>query len=158
MKKIIKFILILTILNSCETKEEFIDKQIENTEKFIECLKKNDREGLFKYIYQSSSSKQYDNSFDKFYIDKAHKFIDRFGIPEKDDWDIVVESEYNMTTNLTITIPIFKGYDSILNIKQIDFVLKYPLKRISNKIYWFQINDVYDSSKMKPIEIPDGMN
>jgi len=158
MKRLIKFILIFTILNSCETKEEFIEKRIENAEKFIECLKKNNREEISKYIYKYSSSEKYDESFNKFYIDKAHKFIDKFGLPEKNDWDIIVEPENNITTSLTITIPIFKGYDSILNIKQIDLVLKYPPKRFSDKIDRFKVNDVYDSSRMKPIEIPDGMN
>lgn len=153
MRKIFFSFFISTLIVACSGQNSFVESRLKTADKFVECLSNNTSDEILKFTYQGVDHKISDRESRSFYINKAHKFIKKFGLPEKERWIVKYDPQNNFE-RLLITIPIFKGYDSAFNLLQADIVIAFPPPQISDKIYRYAIDDKYDFSKMKPTLAP----
>jgi hypothetical protein len=149
MRKITFIFFTLTFIASCSGPNSFVESRQKTAEKFVDCLLNNTPDKILELTYHDLDHKINDKELRYFYVNKAHKFIKKFGLPTKDKWIVNYDPQNNFE-RLQITIPIFKGYDSTFNLLQADIVIVFPPPQISNKIYKYEIADKYDFSKMKP--------
>ena len=150
MRQTISFLLLLTMLTSCKGQDSFVETRLKTADKFVECLKHNTPDKILDYTYPDVDHKISDKESRDFYVNKAFKFIKKFGLPTKDKWIIKYDPQNNFE-RLVITIPLFKGYDTVFNLLKADIVLTFPPPQISDKIYTYNIDDDY---KMKPLIAP----
>jgi hypothetical protein len=153
MQKIFAIIFNLIILSACNGQDTFIESRLTTADKFIDCLKNNLPNKILDYTYPDVDDKIKNKEFRDFYVNKAYKFIKKFGLPAKDKWIIKYDLKNNFE-RLLITIPVFKGYDSAFNLLQADIIIVFPPPQISNKICSYEIKDMYDINKMPPIVAP----
>jgi hypothetical protein len=130
-----------------------VEARLKTADKFIECLANNTPDKILDYTYPDVDHKINDKESRDFYVNKASKFIKKFGLPPKDKWTIKYDPQNNFE-RLLITIPIFKGYDSTFNLLQADIVISFPPPQISDKIYHYEIEDKYDIKQTKPLLAP----
>jgi hypothetical protein len=142
MTRPIIYILILLNFFSCSVKDHFIESRLKIADKFINCLKSNTPEKILDYTYHNVDDKINDAESREFYVRKAYKFIEKFGVPPKNKWIIKYDPENNFD-RLLITIPLFKGYDSAFNLLQAGIIIVFPPQQISNKIYRYEIEAEY---------------
>lgn len=154
MRQYLIAIFILTTLLSCESQDKFIENRLETANKFVECLAKNNSDKILEYSYTASDYNLKDKESRDIYVNKAFHYISKFGLPSKEKQVIKYDPKNNFH-RLTVRIPIFKGYDSVLNLIQIDIVLAFPPPRVSDKIYSFEINEVHDHNRLKPTLSPN---
>jgi hypothetical protein len=150
MRQIITFLLVLTMLTSCKGQDSFVETRLKTADKFVECLKNNASDKILDYSYPDVDHKISNKESRDFYVNKAFKFIKKFGLPKQDKWIIKYDPQNNFE-RLVITIPLFKGYDTVFNLLRADIVLTFPPPQISDKIYTYNIDDDY---KMKPLIAP----
>jgi hypothetical protein len=153
MRRTIAIILILTFFISCKGKNSFVETRLKTADKFVECLANNTPDKILDYTYPHVDHKINDKESRDFYVNKASKFIKKFGLPPKGKWTIKYDPQNNFE-RLLITIPIFKGYDSTFNLLQADIVIAFPPPQISDKIYNYEIEDKYDIKQTKPLLAP----
>lgn len=153
MRQTIAIILTLTLITSCKGQDSFVETRIKTADKFVECLKNNTPDKILDYTYPDIDHKINDKETRDFYVNKASKFIKKFGLPPKDKWVVKYDPQNNFE-RLLITIPIFKGYDSTFNLLQADIVIAFPPPQISDKIYRYEIEDKYDIKQTKPLLAP----
>lgn len=149
MKNIYNLLFILAVLFSCKGQDSFVDSRLNTASRFMECLENNTPDKILDYTYHEVDDKIENKESRDFYINKANKFIKKFGLPSQDKWIIKYDPKNNFE-RLLITIPIFKGYDSTLNLLQADIVLVFPPPQISDKICHYEIKDKYDINQAKP--------
>lgn len=157
MRQIIFSFLILTFISSCCGQNSFVESRQKTAEIFVECLSNNTPDKILELTYHDIDDKINDKESRDFYVNKAYKFIKKFGLPTKDKWIVKYDPQNNFE-RLQITIPIFKGYDSTFNLLQADILIVFPPPQISDKIYRYEIIDKYDFSKMKPTVAPPTMD
>ena len=153
MRRRILIIFFLTFLTSCKGQHSFIEARLNTANKFIEGLVKNTPDKILDYTYPDVDHKINDKESRDFYVNKASKFIKKFGLPPKDRWIIKYDPENNFE-RLLITIPVFKGYDSTFNLLQANIVIAFPPPQISDKIFHYEIEDKYDIKQTKPLLAP----
>ncbi len=149
-------LLVLTLILSCKSPNNFVETRLKTAEKFISCLKNNEPEKILDFTYHEADFNINNKEFRDFNVNKAFKFIAKFGIPSKDKWIIKYDPSNNFD-RLLITIPLFKGYDSTFNLIQADIVLAFPPPEISDQIYRYEIADNYDASRMSPTLAPEDL-
>ena len=135
---------------SCKGKDAFVENRLNTADKFVECLTNNTPDKILSYTYSDVDDKIDNKESRDFYVNKAHKFIKKFGLPKRDTWIIKYDPQNNFE-RLVITIPLFKGYDTTFNLLKADIILTFPPTKISDKIYRYDIADEY---KMKPTIAP----
>lgn len=143
MRQLINILLILTILPACKAQDAFIEARLNTAKKFVECLANNTPEKILNYTYSGIDDKIDEKESRDFYVNKAYKFIKKFGLPTKDKWDIKYDPKNNFE-RLVIKIPLFKGYDTTFNLLKADIILTFPPPQISDKIYRYEIADEYE--------------
>lgn len=153
MRRIIAIVSILTIFTSCKAQNSFVETRLKTADKFIECLADNTPDKILEYTYPDVDHKINIKESRDFYVSKAFMFIKKFGLPPKDKW-IIKHDPKNDFERLLITIPIFKGYDSTLNLLQADIIITFPPPQVSDKIYHYEIADKYDITQTKPLLAP----
>jgi hypothetical protein len=154
MRKIFSFFFVLTLIASCKGQDTFVESRLKIADKFLDCLKNNTPDKILDYTYPDVDHKIKDKESRDFYVQKAYKFIKKFGLPSKDKWVIKYDPQNNFQ-RLLITIPVFKGYDSTFNLLQADIVLAFPPPQISDKIYHYEIEDKYEIKTTKPLFAPE---
>ncbi len=154
MLKIFSFFFILPLLASCKGQDPFVESRLKIADKFLDCLKNNTPDKILDYTYPNVDYKIKDKESRDFYVNKAYKFIKKFGLPPKDKWMIKYDPQNNFQ-RLLITIPVFKGYDSTFNLLQADIVLAFPPPQISDKIYHYEIEDKYEIKTTEPLFAPE---
>src|SRR5436309_2431449 len=123
---------ILMVLPCCKGQDSFVESRLRTADKFIECLKNNKTDKIFDYTYPDVDHKINNKEFRDFYVGKAYKLIKKFGLPPKDKW-IITYNPKNNFERLLITIPLFKGYDSTLDLLKADIVIYFPPPELSDK-------------------------
>jgi hypothetical protein len=137
-------------LTSCKGQNAFVEERLKTADKFIECLKNNTPDKILDYSYPAIDDKISDKESRDFYVNKASKLLNKFGLPPKDKWTIKYDPK-DAFDRLLITIPIFEGYDTEFNLLKADIVIAFPPPQISDKIYRYEIADKY---KPQRIEAP----
>jgi hypothetical protein len=153
MRNITFALFISTLIACCNGQNSFVENRLKTADKFIECLSNNTPDKILEFTYPEVDHKINDKESRSFYVNKAHKFIEKFGLPKREKWIVKFDPQNNFE-RLLITIPIFKGYDSVFNLLQADIVIAFPPPQISDKIYKYEIVDKYDFRKMKPTLAP----
>src|SRR4030095_15151062 len=125
MRNILTILFILRILSSCEGQDSFVESRLKTADKFIDCLKNNNPDKIRDYTYPDVDHKIDDKESRDFHVNKAHKFITKFGVPPKEKWIIKYDPQ-NKFERLLITIPIFKGYDTTFNLLYADLIIEFP--------------------------------
>jgi|SRR4030095_12977573 len=149
MQKIFTAVFILAVLFSCNSQESFVESRLRTADKFIECLKNNAPDRILDYTYPDVDHKINNKESRDFYVNKAYEFIKKFGLPPKNKWIIKFDPQNNFE-RLLITIPLFKGYDPEFNLLKANLVIAFPPPQISDKIYHYDIQDMYSMSPTKP--------
>lgn len=142
MQKTFTIIFILIVLSSCKRQDSFVESRLGIADKFIECLKNNTPNKILNFTYPDVDYKISNKELRTFYVNKAYKFIKKFGLPPKDKWDIKYDPNNNFE-RLLIRIPVFRGYDTTLNLLQADIIIKFPPPQISDNIFSYEIADKY---------------
>ena len=142
MRQTVSFLFVLTLLNSCIGQDQFVQSRLKTADKFLSCLKNNTPDKILDFTYANVDDKIDDKESRDFYVNKAYKFIQKFGIPPRDKWIIKYDPENNFE-RLLITIPIFDGYDTSFNLLRADIIIKFPPPQISDKIYSYEIAEKY---------------
>ena len=137
------------IILSCKQKNRFVETRLQDVDLFLECMSNNTPDKILEITDTTSSLMINDKEFRDFYVAKAYKLIKRFGLPTRNKWIIRYDPKNNFE-RLSVTIPLFKGYDSILNLVQAEIVVAFPPPQIGNKIYKYEINEEFDRTKLKP--------
>lgn len=151
MRRMISFFIVLTLLISCKGQNnQFVQSRLKTADKFIACLKNNTPDKILDFTYPDVDNNIDDKESRDFQVNKAYKFIQKFGIPPKNKWNIKYDPENNFE-RLLITIPIFKGYDTTFNLLQADIIIKFPPPQISDKIYSYEIADKYVIRQTIPV-------
>jgi len=147
MRHPISILLILVILTSCKRQNKLVEERLKTVDKFVQCLANNTPDKILDYTYPYIDDKISNKEFRDFYVNKAFEFIKKFGLPSKDKWII----NYNLQNNsdIVITIPLFKGYDTTYNLLKADIVLTFPPPQMGDKIYKYEIADKY---KPEPLD------
>jgi hypothetical protein len=145
MRQTITFLLIPILFVSCEEKDSFVESRLETAEKFMECLKNNTPDKILKYTYPDTDDKIDDKEAREQEVNRAYKFINKFGLPTKDKW-IVKYDPHNNFERLLISIPIFKGYDTTLKVRRVNIIMVFPPPQISRKIYRYEVDADFDIS------------
>jgi hypothetical protein len=115
MRRTIAIILILTTFTSCNGQDSFVETRFKTADKFLQCLANNTPDKILDYTYPDIDHKINKKESRNFYVNKASKFINKFGLPPKHKWTINHDPQNNFE-RLLIIIPIFKGYDSSFNL------------------------------------------
>lgn len=146
------FIIIVfcVFLLSCKGQNSFVEERLQTAGKFIECLKNNNPDKTLAYSYKGVDQKMDNKESRDFAVNKASKFINKFGLPPKDKW-IIKYNPADAFDRLLITIPIFEGYDAESNLLKAAIVIAFPPPQISDKIYRYEIVGKY---KPQRIEAP----
>jgi hypothetical protein len=142
MRRIFIIFSLCVSLISCRGQNAFVEDRLKTADKFIECLKNNTPDKILDYSYKGVEDKIDNKESRDFYVSKASKFINKFGLPPKDKWLIKYNAE-DAFDRLRITIPIFEGYDTEFNLLKADIVIAFPPPQISDKIYRYEIVDRY---------------
>jgi hypothetical protein len=124
-------------------------------EKFIQLLKNNDEQGIFKMTYHSSSAPNITNDeFRRNEVKKGSDLINQHSLPPKASW-IFVHDANNMFDRYSVTVPIFAFNDTTRLIGEI--YLAYPPEQISKNIYKFEVRKKGNFDD-KPIIAPPPVN
>ena len=150
MRLSFSFLLVLTILASCKEQDPFVESRLKTTDKFIDCLKNNTPDKILDFTYPDVDEKINNKKSREFNVNKAYKFINKFGLPPKSKWTINYDPKNNFE-RLMITIPIFKGHDTALNLLQADIIIKFPPPQISEKIYSYEVVSRYEIDQTVPV-------
>jgi hypothetical protein len=153
MLRTIAVIFIVTFIPSCKGQNSFVEARLKTADKFIECLVNNTPDKIVDFTYLDVDDKINNKESRDFYVNKASKFIKKFGLPPKDKWIIKYDPQNNFE-RLLITIPIFKGYDTTFNLLQANIVIAFPPPQVSDKIYHYEIEDRYDIKQIEPLLAP----
>jgi len=145
MRQIFANLLILTILFSCKEHNSFVEERLNIVDSFVACLTTNTPDKILAFTYPDADHKINDKEFRDFYVNKASKFIKKFGLPPKKEWVFKYDPQNNFD-RLLVRIPVFKGYDSALNLLKADIIIAFPPPQISDKIYRYEIEDEYIGS------------
>lgn len=145
-------IILLLLLSSC--KEDFVKSRLTTTRLFLKCLSSNRPELIGFITYSGVDDNIDDPARRKTQFANGHEVIKRFGIPPEEQWIIQSDPDNNIES-MRVTIPLFKGYDSVLKVKSVNIVVKFPPKWVSKKIYAYDIERDIDWSKVK-FERPTG--
>ncbi|MFI5406732.1 MAG: hypothetical protein ACHQ1D_09500 [Nitrososphaerales archaeon] len=151
MHYITRLIFILILFCSCKGQDPFVEKRLKTVDKFLECLQNNTPDKILEYTYPGVDHNIDNKELRDFHINKAYRLITKFGLPPKDKWVIKYDPKNNFD-RLLITIPLFKGNDTSLNLLQADIIIAFPPGQISDKIYRYEIADKYTLGR--PIEAP----
>jgi hypothetical protein len=153
MQKAVAIICLWTIIFSCKEQSPFIKNRLKTTEKFMECLRNNTPDKILEYTYPDADYKINNKESRDFYVNKASQLVRKFGLPPKDKWIIKYDPKNNFE-RLLITIPIFKGHDTLMNLLEADIVIAFPPPQLSDKIFTYEIRDKYDIDRAKPLDAP----
>ena len=138
------FLVLLSLsLFSCRVQESFTESRLVTAAKIIECLKDNQSDKLLDYTYEGSNNIDDKESRD-FQVNKASKFIRKFGVPDRSKWKVKHDPNNNFD-RLLINIPLFTGYDSTFNLLNAEIIIAFPPQQISDKMYRLEIVDKYKS-------------
>jgi len=148
MHYITRLFFILPLLYSCKGQDPFVEKRLKTVDKFLKCLKDNTPDKIVDYTFPGVDHKIDNKEIRDFNINKASRFINKFGLPPKDKW-VIHHDPKNNFDRLLITIPIFKGNDTTLNLLQADIIIAFPPSQISEKIYRYEIVDKYTIGPIK---------
>jgi len=157
MQKIFTLILILTALSSCKGQDPFVESRLKTADKFINCLKNNTPDKILDFTYPDVDDNISNKESRDFNVNKAYKFIEKFGLPPKDKWVIKYDPKNNFE-RLLIIIPVFKGHDTTSNLLQADIVIKFPPPQISDKIYSYEILGKYVINPTIPVQASPSTN
>jgi hypothetical protein len=146
-------LLLLTLFTCCKNQNSFVEKRLKTADQFVECLVNNTPDKILDYTYPDVDHKIREKEARTFYVNKASKFIKKFGLPAKNKWIINYDAKNNFE-RLLITIPLFKGYDSTFNLLQADIVIAFPPAQISDKIFHYDIKDDYAVKTTEPTSAP----
>ena len=120
---------------------------MKTAEGFVVCLKNNTPDKILEYTYPDVDQKIYDKEFRETTVNNAFKLINKYGLPPKRKWKIHYDPKNNYE-RLEIKITLFKGYDSTNYIRQSEIVILFPPPQISDKIYSYDIQNIYDTAKL----------
>ena len=147
----------VAIILSCEQKNSFVETRLQDVKLFLECLSTNTPDKILEITDTTACFMINDKEFRDFYVAKAYKLIKRFGLPPRNTWIIKYDPKNNFE-RLSVTIPLFKGYDSILNLVQAEILVAFPPPQIGNKIYKYEIHEEFDRTKLKPTQAVPSYN
>ena len=151
MPKTLIILFIVTFFFSCVGHDNYVNDRIKIAEKFLDCLKNNTPDQILEYTEQGVTDRIDVKESRDFNVNKAHKFITKFGLPSKDKW-IIKDDPNNNLWRLIITVPIFKGHDSESNLLKADIVLFFPPYEYGDKISRYEIADEYALKPTKPLQ------
>ncbi|HMK17666.1 MAG TPA: hypothetical protein VK492_05705 [Chitinophagaceae bacterium] len=151
--KTIIFLFVLKLFVSCKEKDPFVESRIKTAEKFVECLKNNTPDKILDYTYPDTDDKIDDKEAREIEVNRAYEFINKFGLPPKDKW-IIKYDPHNNFERLLISIPIFKGHDTILKVRRVNIIMIFPPPQISRYIYHYEVEADYDQSSHKITPVP----
>jgi hypothetical protein len=130
-----------------------LSQDLKFLKKFLECLKNNSPDKILDYTYPGVDHKINDKESREQEVNRAYKYISKFGLPPKDKW-IVTYNLQNNLDRLLISIPIFKGHDTTLQILEVNIIIAFPPPEISNNIHRYEIEVAYDKAFYKIFSKP----
>jgi len=153
MKNIFRIYIIIIFLFACNRLDPFVESRMETAEKFVGCLKNNTPDRILEYSDPNVDHKIYDKESREHTVNNAFKLINKYGLPPKRKWKINYDPKNNYE-RLEIKIILFTGYDSTNYIRQSEIVIIFPPPQISDKIYLYDIQNVYDTAKLLEATMP----
>ena len=130
---------------------------MDTAEGFVACLKNNTPDKILEYSYPDVDQKINDKEIRENTVNNAFELINKYGLPPKNKWKINYDPKNNFE-RLEIKIILFKGYDSTNYILQSEIVILFPPPQISDKIYSYDVKNIYDTAKlmeaMPAIDVP----
>jgi hypothetical protein len=140
-------LLLVLSIGGCHLSEQ--GRQLDETIKFINFLKENQQQAVFDNTYHADFNVA-DSENRTFYVNKAAKLIQRYGLPPTVKW-LYSYNPNNIFDRYQFRIRLFDGFDSTSKLLHAAIIVSFPPPEISSKIYSYEIETKYSPSPIQPL-------